>query len=152
MVTHSDQLVPVGMLGAFVSPLVQTHQTGKVMGITSRGIFLLFDHRVFFLTAENHENPFMIHIPHLADLPRHVLLNQEVHLEEGYCVWAKNTMICALCPVLSPIPSDLIRATWITQSRGSDRYPVPPAESTKPSGFIDPYCGCPFESCGTTGT
>jgi len=70
MVTHSDQLVPVGMLGAFVSPLVQTHQTGKVMGITSRGIFLLFDHRVFFLTAENHENPFMIHIPHLADLPR----------------------------------------------------------------------------------
>ena len=104
MVTQSDQLVPVGMLGAFVSPLVQTYQTGKVMGITSRGIFLLFDHRVFFLTAENHENPFMIHIPHLADLPRHVLLNQEVHLEEGILrVGEKHYDLRAL-PRLVPDP------------------------------------------------
>lgn len=77
-----SDLVPVDLAGAFIEPHFLKNQVGKVIGITSKGIFLLFDGRVLFLTSETHRNPFMLHILNSADYPQNISANQEVRLED----------------------------------------------------------------------
>lgn len=74
--------VPVDLAGAFIEPLFGRNLAGRIIGITSKGIFLLFESQVLFLTSENHHNPFMLHISNRADFPQEVLINQETHLED----------------------------------------------------------------------
>jgi hypothetical protein len=37
-------------------------KTGKVMGVTSKGVFLLFDQRTAFVSSTNEKSPFVIHV------------------------------------------------------------------------------------------
>ena len=74
--------VQIKEAGAFIAPLLQTNQDGKVIGITSKGVFLLFSQKVVFLTSEDHDNPFMLHIDDLAQFPQGLTLNSSVQLKD----------------------------------------------------------------------
>lgn len=74
--------VQIREAGAFIAPLLQTNQDGKVIGITSKGVFLLFSQKVVFLTSEDHDNPFMLHLDDLAQFPQGLTLNSFVQLKD----------------------------------------------------------------------
>ncbi len=74
--------VQIREAGAFIAPLLQTNQDGKVIGITSKGVFLLFSQKVVFLTSEDHDNPFMLHLEELAQFPQGLTLNSFVQLRD----------------------------------------------------------------------
>jgi len=61
--------------GRFIAPLLKTPQEGKVIGITSKGVFLLFGERIAFLTPDAHDNPFMLYVDDPAGLPEGLNLN-----------------------------------------------------------------------------
>lgn len=73
--------IEIKRAGAFIEPVLNVNQVGKVIGITSKGIFLLFDQHVVFLTADTHKNPFMLQVSEPGEFPAGIALNQEAVLE-----------------------------------------------------------------------
>jgi len=80
--TSEKKRIPVKKAGAFIEPLLNTSQRGRVIGITSKGVFLLFSTRVIFLTSQTAGNPFMLQVQFLDDMPVGIHMGQEVTLQE----------------------------------------------------------------------
>ena len=51
-------------MGIYVRESLTNGSEGKVMGLTSKGVFLLFDQHSIFLTYSDHDSPFTIVLPH----------------------------------------------------------------------------------------
>ena len=117
MVENSDTLKIV-FTGSFVAPLLKTKQTGKVLGVTSKGIYLLFGSHVLLLTTESIPNPFMIYLPSQADLPQNVKVGQTVELDDQILRVAEKTY--DLTSISKIIPAALPRvAAKFSQRRSS---------------------------------
>jgi hypothetical protein len=90
--------------GAFIEPLLNTSQKGRIIGITSKGVFLLFSSRVIFLTSEAADNPFMLQVQSSDDMPVGIGMGQEVTLQERTLGIAGVDYFCPKNIAVAPKP------------------------------------------------
>ena len=107
--TSEKKRIPVKKAGAFIEPLLNTSQRGRVIGITSKGVFLLFSTRVIFLTSQTAGNPFMLQVQSSDELPVGIGMGQEVTLHDRTLGIAEVDYFCP--PNIAVVPKPLALAS-----------------------------------------
>jgi len=90
--------------GRFIAPLLKTTQEGKVIGITSKGVFLLFGEKIAFLTPDDHDNPFMLQVNDPAALPEGLDLATPVRITADRMMIGDTEYILSSISAIAPDP------------------------------------------------
>jgi hypothetical protein len=77
-------------IGNIASEVLQRKAQGKVMGVTSKGIFMLLEMNIVFITEANYRSPFNIIVNSIQLLTDHLKPGDQFRLEEGVIRFMSN--------------------------------------------------------------
>jgi hypothetical protein len=101
------------LIGNYANESLQSNNEGKVMGVTSRGIFLLFGNKTLFLTTDKHHSPFNISFPLGSTLPQEITFGDPVFFSQEELLIPSREMTISLqnVPIWTPpIPAQIINS------------------------------------------
>jgi hypothetical protein len=93
-------------VGNYVKESLIDGSEGKVMGITSKGIFLLFGNKSLFLTLNDHDSPFNVILPADGILPGELSVSDSVYYSQEDLLIPTRELTVSLhgSPVWTPAP------------------------------------------------
>ncbi len=102
--------VKIHKAGSFIAPLLRSNVDGKVIGITSKGIFVLFGDRVVFLTGNSIDNPFSIQIDDPEEYPGGLALNTRASLADNHLRMGEWDLDLSSLTEIAPEPLPQVKA------------------------------------------
>jgi Protein of unknown function (DUF2877) len=101
------------LVGNYAHESLQSNSEGKVMGATSRGIFLLLGNKTLFLTTDTHHSPFNISFSLGSPLPQDIISGDPVFFSHEELLIPSREVTISLQDVpiwTPPLPAQIVNS------------------------------------------